>query len=242
MKGQYNIPNTQRRIVRVWAVIFILMVVAAFSPAFLGIGGMDGGFGITVMASFVAFTALLVVGIYHQRARQFDAILSGADRLASWPCSAAMWQHFVAADFNEERVTKRSLFFLVSAIAAVVGLLMFLLTGESLFLLIVAGLIAVLAIPATLVPVLRARRLQSSGPVVIIGRKGLIVGKMFHYWGHLGARLEDIDLERIDDLLIMRFHYSYPTRNGRQTETARVPVPDGMAAQLKNVVETLKTG
>lgn len=239
MNNQFKIPNTQKRIVRVWAVILVLMLAAAFSPSYLGINGMDGGYAITVVSSFIAFTALLVLGIFFQRAKQFDAILNGNDRLASWYCNTELWQRFVNEDFQAEATAKRSLFFYVSAIAAVVGLLMFLLTGEALFLLIIAGLIVVLAITATLVPVTRARRLRQSKPVVLIGRKGLIVGKIFHYWGHLGAVLDKTDVENIEGMTIISFQYSYPAFNGRQTEIARVPVPDGMEEVVDKIITQL---
>jgi len=237
---QFNIPNMQRRIVRVWTTILFLMIAAAFSPSYLGIKGMGGGYAISVVSSFLAFAALLVIGIYVQRAKQFDAILHGDNQLASWQCSASLWQHFVEEDFKAEAAAKRSLYFYVSAIAAVVGLLMFVLTSEALFLLIIVTIIAVLAIPATLVPIMRSRKLRHSGPTVIIGRKGLIVGRMFHYWGHLGARLESVDIEIVNELRVISVQYSYPGRNGRQTETARVPVPDDKEELAGRIVFELK--
>ncbi len=225
---EYRIVNTQRRVVRIWFAVFLLMLAAAISPSYLGIDGMDGGYAISVMAGFVAFMALLVVGIYMQRAKRFDEIAAGTDRIAAWQCDAALWQLFVSTDYQAEAQAKRSLFFYVSAISAVVGFVMFLLTQEALFLLIIAGLIALLAIVALLVPDLRRNKLKNSGPIVIIGHKGLIVGKMFHYWSHFGARLESVELHNSDHLKILSFNYTYPSRHGRQTETARVPVPENM--------------
>lgn len=236
---EYRIVNTQRRVVRIWFAVFLLMLAAAFSPSFLGIDGMKGGYAISVMAGFVAFTALLVVAIYMQRAKRFDEIAAGTDRIAAWQCDGELWQQFVSADYQAEARAKRSLFFYVSAISAVVGLVMFLLTHEALFLLIIAGLIALLAVVALLAPVLRRNKLKNSGPLVIIGHKGLIVGKMFHYWSHFGARLERVELQDSDHLKILSFTYTHPSRHGRQTEIARVPVPESMLEQALKIIKML---
>jgi ABC-type multidrug transport system fused ATPase/permease subunit len=147
---------------------------------------------------------------------------------------------FVAADFEDEKKAKKNLFIMVAVIAAIVGVLMTIVLQSLLIVLIIIGIMVVVAIPAFLVPVFRYRKLKSSEAEALIAENGVIVGKMFHLWVKLGARLDGVSLNTAEEPDIIEFNYSMPTRNGRQEEVARVPVPFGKLEEATRIVEHFK--
>jgi hypothetical protein len=84
---------------------------------------------------------------------------------------------------------------------------------------------------------MRYKKLLKSEPEAIIAKNGLIVGKMFHLWVKLGARLDGVLLNTEEFPPLLEFRYSMPTRNGRQEEVARVPVPAGKNEEASRVTE-----
>lgn len=223
----YRIPNSQRRIVNLWLFLFALFVFCVFLPSLIGMDGFEGGFFISFLAGFAAIMSIVVILIYRSRAKQLDKILSGEGRIAVWRYSSDEWMRFVSRDFEEDKKMKRMLFFLISGIAVVVGILLIINFQDLLFIPIILGIIAIVAIPAFLAPHFRYRKLQKSEAAVLIAENGLIVGKMFHLWVKLGAQLDQVVINSEEEPVLIEFTYSMPTRNGRDVQVARVPIPKG---------------
>jgi hypothetical protein len=234
------IQNTQQRIVNLWYIITVVFLAWVFLPSLLGIDGMDGGFGISFIAGFMVMVGVIVIVIYRSRAKQLEKILTGEGQIALWRYSPNEWMRFVAADFEDEKKAKKNLFIMVAVIAAIVGVLMTIVLQSLLIVLIIIGIMVVVAIPAFLVPVFRYRKLKSSEAEALIAENGVIVGKMFHLWVKLGARLDGVSLNTAEEPDIIEFNYSMPTRNGRQEEVARVPVPFGKLEEATRIVEHFK--
>ena len=235
----FVMKNSQRRIVRLWIVLMFVFIFLIFLPSIIGLDGMDGGFALGFVSFFMVIMSLVVILIYRSRAKQLDRILAGEGRLAVWKYAPDEWERFINIDFEEEKKAKKFLFFLISGICVVVGIILLLVVKDILIFFISLAIIPVVAIPAFLAPRARYSKLKNSEAKVLISEKGVIVGRMFHLWVKLGARLDQVVLVTNEYPPILEFHYSMPTRNGRQEEVARVPVPAGKMDEAERVGEYL---
>ena len=223
----FTMKNSQRRIVNLWIILMFVFIFLIFLPSIISLDGMDGGFAIGFVSFFMVITSIVVILIYRSRAKQLDNILAGEGRIAVWKYSPEEWERFCEIDFDEERKAKKFLFILVSVICVIVGIILWIAMEDILIMFISLGIIPVVAVPAFLAPRMRYKKLKTSEGKALISEKGVIVGKMFHLWVKLGARLDQVILVTDEQPPILEFHYSMPTRNGRQDEVARVPVPNG---------------
>ena len=231
------IHNTQRRIVNQWYIITLVFLVCIFLPSAMGIDGMDGGYGISFLAGFMVMVGLIVIVVYRARAKQMDKILKGEGRLALWRYTPEEWMRFVAADYLDEKKSKKNLYIMLVVIGLIVGIMMTVVLQSPVILIAVAGIFAITAIPAFLVPRMRFRKLRHSEAEALIAENGVIVGKMFHLWVKLGAHLDKVSINQEDDPAVMEFAYSMPTRTGIQEEVARVPIPKGKMEEAIMIVK-----
>lgn len=230
------ISNTQRRIVNQWYIITLVFLIAIFLPSQIGIDGEDGGFAISFFAGFMVMVGIIIIFVYRSRAKQLDKILSGENRIALWKYSPEEWIRFVEADHEADKKLKRNLFYTIAVISIIVGILLTAVNKEPIFMVIIAGIILIVAIPALWAPQYRFNKMKNSEAEVLISEKGLIIGKIFHLWIGLGASLDSVSLSTDTDPAIIIFHYSMPTRTGRQIEEARVPVPWGKYDEAVKIV------
>lgn len=233
---EFSMKNSQRRIVNLWLILMALFVFCMFVPSIIGLDGFDGGFAMSFGAGFMVIVSLIVIFIYRSRAKQLDKILSGEGRIAVWRYSHDEWVRFIAADFQDEKKSKKMLFFVIAGIAIIVGILLMISLKDPLALLIALGIIPIVAIPAFWAPRYRFNKLKNSEPKVLIAEKGVIVGKMFHLWVSLGATLDEVVINTEENPNLLEFTYSMPTRTGRQVEVARVPVPKGKMEEATHIV------
>lgn len=234
---EFSMKNSQRRIVNLWLILMAVFLFCMFLPSIIGLDGFDGGFALSFAAGFMVIMSIIVIMIYRSRAKQLDNILAGEGRIAVWKYTPAEWVSFITIDFEEEKKTKKFLFYLVSAISVIVGIILLIVVQDPLILLISLGVIPLVAVPAFLAPRMRYKKLQNSESKALISEKGVIVGKMFHLWVKLGARLDQVVLVTDEQPPILEFHYSIPTRNGRQESVARVPVPSGKTEEAIKIGE-----
>ncbi len=237
----FRMPNTQRRIVKLWYLISLVFLLCVFIPSIIGLDGMNGGFAMSFMAGFMVIVGLIVILVYRARARQLDKILEGEGRIALWQYTPEEWIRFVTKDFEEEKKLKLMLFFLVAGVSVVIGILLTINSGDPVFIPIILGIIVIVAIPALWAPRYRFRKLQHSEAKVLIAEKGIIIGKMFHLWVQMGAQLDSVVIDMENDPKLIEFTYSMPTRTGRQEEVARVPVPKGNLEEAMRIVEHFNT-
>jgi membrane protein YdbS with pleckstrin-like domain len=231
----FTMKNSQRRIVNLWWILLVVFLFLVFLPSIIGLDGFDGGFAMSFIAGFMVIMSIVVILIYRSRAKQLDSILAGEGRIAVWKYSPEEWERFIAIDFEEEKKAKNFLFKLVSVICVIVGIILWIVIEDVLIMFISLGIIPVVAIPAFLAPRMRYKKLKNSEGKALISENGVIVGKMFHLWVKLGARLDQVLLVTDEQPPILEFHYSMPTRTGRQEEVARVPVPYGQMEEAEQI-------
>lgn len=233
--SEFTMKNSQRRIVNLWIILLFVFIFLIFLPSIIGLDGMDGGFAISFISVFLVISSLIVILIYRSRAKQLDSILAGEGRIAVWKYSPEEWERFTTIDFVEEKKAKNFLFKLVSVICVIVGIILWIVIQDVLIMFISLCIIPVVAIPAFLAPRMRYKKLKNSEGKALISEKGVIVGKMFHLWVKLGARLDQVVLVTDEQPPILEFHYSMPKRTGRQVEVARVPVPYGKMEEAEQI-------
>lgn len=231
----FNMKNSQRRIVNLWWIFLVVFLFLVFLPSTIGLDGFDGGFAMSFIAGFMVIMSLIVILIYRSRAHQLDKILSGEGRIAVWKYMPEEWNRFVTLDFEEEKKSKKFLFILISVISIVIGIILWIALEDILVFFISLGIIPMVAIPAYLAPRMRYNKLKNSEAKALIANNGVIIGKMFHLWVKLGARLDQVVLVTDENPPILEFHYSMPTRTGRQEETARIPVPYGKMDEASRI-------
>ena len=235
------IKNTQRGIVNTWYFITLIAFIGIFVPSWIGMDGMNGGFGISFLAGFAVLIGLIVIFMYRSRAKQMDKILSGEGRIACWTYLPEEWYRFTGVDFEADKKIKAQIFLLIVAVSIVVAIILMIVIRDPLILLIIAGLIVFISIPAYWAPRYRSNKLKNSNAVVLISEHGVLVGKMFHLWVGMGARLDQVGLNTESDPKIIEFSYSMPARYGRQTEIARVPVPAFKTDEALAIVEHFRS-
>jgi hypothetical protein len=233
----FSMKNSQRRIVNLWLILMAVFMFCFFLPSIVGLDGFDGGFAMSFTAGFMVIMSLVVIFIYRSRARQLNKILKGEGRITVWQYSQDEWIRFIAADFEDEKKSKKTLFFVVAVIAVVVGILLMISLKDVLALFIALGIIPIVAIPAFWAPRARFNKLKNSEPKALIAEKGVIVGKMFHLWVNLGASLDEVKINSEAEPDMIEFTYSMPTRNGRDVQVARVPVPKGKTEEAIKIAD-----
>ncbi len=234
--AEFTLKNSQRRVVYIWLCLMVGFVFSVFLPTLIGLDGFNGGFALSFFAAFMVIISLVVILIYHSRANMLDRILHGEGKIAVWHYAQEEWNRFVSKDYEEDKKLKTKLFLLIAGISVIIGCVLAAAYRSLLFAPIILALIAVVAIPAILAPRYRHHKLLRAPAQVLIAENGVIIGTMFHLWVKLGARLDEVTLKTEPETSLIEFRYSIPTRNGRQEEIARVPVPYGKTEEAARIV------
>ena len=204
------------------------LVATCFVPALVKLDGMKGGFALILVAGFGAFAALLTALILLASARRLDRLLRGEALFARWVYPPEQWRRFVEAEHGVESAEKRALFLFVAGIVVVVTALFVLAVRDVAALQVAAGmlvLVGVLWLVVTVGPGARHRRLLRAAPEVWIGPEGILAGETYHDFAMAFGRIDAVRLRDVEGTLLLEVDASYPSRTGRSTATARVPVP-----------------
>lgn len=218
----------------------LLMIAGAVIVAYSDIDGMRAGFAIIFALGFLAIIGLIVALVYRPRAKAFDKLVSGMHPLAHWTYSAAEWETFIKEDLAEAKSISKSLWKLVVVISLVIGIGLWLWSGDPLFMLIIGGLIVLVSIVAWLAPRIRNRAVKKGNQEVYISDSSVLVGGAFQTWTQLGARLAAAEIDTEKAIPILRIRFFYPTLQGPQEEIIRVPVPAGKTEEAQKVTAILQ--
>ncbi len=230
--------NPERRNYTIWLALAGAAVFLFFLPWVVGLDGMKGGYALQfVSAALVLPMGLAGAFLTRKRARLYDRILAEEGLLARWTPPPMEWRLFCEAELRRERAEKQFLFLLIAGFAVFFSGLFSLLDRKAAPFLLwgAAGFVAFMAVMAVLSVWLPHRRRARSDGETRIHREGLITAGTLHAWTGVGTRLEAVEMEREEEGLLLAFTYSFPTRNGRETRTARVPVPPGKEEEAEAV-------
>lgn len=222
-----------------WVFLTILFLAACFVPGLANIDGMDGGFAIITICGMLVISGLITLAFYIPRARRLDKMLNEDNFLAAWLLSGSEWKAYLDMDLSADKRISKSTFILISVISLVIGIVLSVAFKDFLFMIIIAGLIAFLSLPAFTFPLLRIRRKRKSPPLVMIGENALYVGGSFSNWGSMGASLNGSALDISTNPAILTFTVVYPSRTGMSEDQVRVPVPTSKLSEVPALVAKL---
>ena len=232
--------NPQRTVFRVWLAVTAVAAAGIVLPSALGMDGMQGGYAWAVLSGFVALVGLVTLVFYAKRARTYDAILHAPRPLLDWTVPDGVWRAFLREEYAEDRRAMRGLFGILLAVALVVGAaLLVALPEKGIVLAILAGLLVLTGCVSRLAPWMRYRRNRGARGVVRLAGEGILVGRAFHAWNSGGARLESVAAPPGSPARLA-LSYSFPTRQGRETWTVRVPVPPGCEEEAARAARELQ--
>lgn len=231
-----NYYNPQQ-VVAIWSfAISLISLFALISVFMFEIDISRGGGAILLIGLLLFLTSLIVMLMYLSRTANFDKIYNCTNYLAKWNYNEIIWNNFIETDFREKVSANKVTYSMILGIFILITFVIMLAdfnAVKTMFPFFI-GFFIILFLIAILVPKLSAYRLKKSSPVCIITKDGLILGKQFHNWTKFGARIENVDINK-DEQLLLLITYSYPARYGRQSYTIRVPIPPGENEKAEEV-------
>jgi hypothetical protein len=202
-----------------------------------------GGIGIPV--------CLWLIWIYRRYARRAADIVSGANCIARWSCSAEEWDRYLMVLIQRSKKNQRVILIILGITALilipVVSFALFATTppGKMMVVLIVVGILfGFLALmfficwfAIVYLPVKMVRHPGSRD--VFIGSGGAVSAGKFYSWQMMGGVIKSVRYEPADPGTLL-FHWSQPglAANGGAMELeAIVPVPRANEADARRVIE-----
>jgi hypothetical protein len=212
-----------------------------FVPGWLGIEGINGGFAISFASIFGVIIGLIVVFVYNGLASRLDRILGGEGVLVRWSYTPELWREYTEKEYGMEKAEAVPKFYMVSAIALVVGVLFYVIDpegglfvlGAMVVLIVIIGLVAWAS--SRYVRGLNARGVGDA----VIARNGVVLDGRFYYWGYFGTRLNKVSLRDEKGLMLLHFVTWSPSLTFGQSWDIRVPVPSGEEAKAKEIESEL---
>jgi hypothetical protein len=223
-------------------------------PSLVEMDMMNGGYALRFVGLFVILCGLVVWWFYHAREATLSRIFSGRGLLAHWVYDPQQVGQHAAAELHEYWQRNRSLFIITTVLIVVIGVpvLVIPLISEGMLsdsdgigLIIVAlyfALIPLLGLVAYLTPRMAYRRALADGANVYVAEDGVFVGGALHTWRQPLSHLRQVTLERRGERTALRFDIRYFTKLGTfhyETQTLRVPVPDGQEEKAEEIVRRL---
>jgi hypothetical protein len=188
----------------------------------------------------MALSAFVSVFFFRARRKGRETLTSPtAKLLAHWTYSPGEWAAFVGEDFEREQKIKWGLFRIVASFCLIIGGIFWVLDpakgGPWVFGVMLS---LVLVITGVIVIGTRVSKKSRSGmaPEVRIADNGLLLGAELHLWKGWSARLEGCDMVE-GQPPCLEFVYSTPAKNGRQTNSVRVPAPQGRDQEVLKLVD-----
>ena len=235
-----HISNKPRKVVRNAFIITVLMIAGAIITGYSNLDGMEGGFALIILFSFLALIAFITALVYVPRAREFHKLVQELHPLAHWTYTQQEWDAFIKEDLKETISVNKKMLRLIIIISVVVCAILLLIYRDNLFILIIAGLILLLTLVAFIAPIIRRNILRKGIHEAYIGSQAAYVGGTFQTWNHLGARLSNIKINSEAVIPILQIAIEFPTLQGMQQSIFRIPVPAGKMDDGKKIAETLQ--
>jgi hypothetical protein len=232
--------NLPRRSIIISGGVLLLGLITFFVPALIGWDGTEAGVALSALGIFVAILGVIAILLSTRLARALENVVKEENILAHWKYTPQEWQSYADQEHRDDKEDRKGIFILVSVIAIVAGLALWLIVrnGALAIILIVLGIIAVAGLSTLLSAQAAFRQNKKEQGEVIISLDGVYVNRQTHIWKGIGTRLESATFEdRVKGSPRLVFEYSAASRGGRDFYTARVPVPLGQEARAKKILE-----
>ncbi|MCX5997464.1 MAG: hypothetical protein NTV42_07680, partial [Chloroflexi bacterium] len=182
---------------------------------------------------------IIVIIIYSGRARLLNSILNDKGVLAHWKYNPDEWKTYTEKEYKEEKAMKKGLFFMISGIALLAGIIFFLVDhkGGIWVLLAMVILVGIIAFTAWFTSWYNYRQNKKYLGETYITENAIYINRQLHMWRGLGARLDSVNLTAGKSQRLLRFVYSAPTRTGMQEYQVNVPVPTGREGEAEKILK-----
>jgi hypothetical protein len=236
-----KIPKNSYKItVIILSVLTLIFLVMIFFPSIAGIDMMRYGFGISLIAGFLALIFIITLAVYSRMVIRFNKLFSEKNILAHWTYGKNEWQDYISKEFKKQKAEKWTLFILTTVIIFVIGVIFNIIHKDAWIIITIVFLciIALLAIFALLVPRIQYNKFRKNpSPEVYIGLNGIYLTGEFHLWNFLSSRFAGANLDEKELLVIIQ--YSYVTRTGINYTNVRIPVSQSNIEEAKTAVQKL---
>jgi hypothetical protein len=240
MNSNVKIVNKPARMYRnsfIVCALLIMIVVIIWNSS---IDGKGGKYALVFILGFAALSALITALMFIPRAREFDRLVSELKPLAHWKYTLKEWESFLKESKKEMLTVNKATLRWASGIAGVVGLILLIASHDSLFLVIIGGIILMMASAAFLGPLIQTALMRNEGREAYIGNGSAYIGGSFYIWTQAGAKLTGAGIYTEDTPIpMLHIIYEFPTIRAFQQEIIRIPVPGGKMTEAEKVVEEL---
>jgi hypothetical protein len=231
--------NPPRLTALIWGGIMVIGLFVIFLPGIVGMDGFNGGFALSFLGTFIAMVGLIALVIYIRMAVILDRITTKENVLAYWKYTPEEWKQYTEQEHKDDTLGRRNLFFMVAIISLFVGIVFWLVVRDHplVIICIVLGIIAITGITAWASGLANYRNNKRNLGEVYIALDGAYLNRQVHIWKGIGNKLEDIIYDEISQAQPrIIIDYSSPSRNGRDSYSARMPEPPGQEEQAQRIV------
>jgi len=234
------IKNTKRRTANRALIFIAIGLFMMFGPMNLGwIRGIDGGFALAVFGLMFAIIFFITWIIYLKLARRQDSIVSGKNLVVHWKYTLEEWQKYTENEHKTDAQGKKFLFYLISIIALIVGIIFIIIDPKSgiFVMLVMLGVILIIALTAFLSVRYTYHQNKKHLGEAFISKDGVFLNKQLHVWGIISTHLDSVVL--FSDTIPPEIEFSYTERmsNTKNSHSVRVPIPKGQEVAAIHVVE-----
>jgi hypothetical protein len=242
--------NPQRKVAIFWACVAIVGLALAVLPWDMMSGsGNSSDWGPPI--SFLSIVLLLVPGTiasiyYFRRANKLQDLLDGKELLIHWTYPETEYKAFAKQDFKRDLKEKRPGVILVLSLAVAIGIMISIMSGETGFLVIMAGIMIFLIVFLLILSLLRFRRHWLHGGETFIGRSAVYLKGAFYKWNTSSTKLHSVasgskeGKPYIELDLRVKQYKRYGGSHYVQQEV-RVPIPSGREEIAPSVIKYLET-
>jgi hypothetical protein len=222
----------------VWWIVTAISLLGIFITLLVDTDISSGGVLIVVTCILLAITGVIIAIIYSIRAEKLGRILRGDNLLVHWTYAPDEWQQYAEEEYTRQRASNKTLFIIITIVTTVCGF------GYWIFnpsiaqwaLIVMAGVIALTGFIAWFTPFYNHRQNKNNQGQAFFTNHAVYINRQLHDFTGLGSNLEKTEIKG-DQQQFIEFTYSAPTRSGRQTYQARIPVPQGKEVEARDLVD-----
>ena len=242
MERRSSIVNKPRKVYIRALIICATIIIASIVIGNSNMDGMDGKYPLIFLLGFASIVAFITAMIFIPRAREFDRLMSDLKPLAHWQYTNEEWDNFLGESKKEMLSVNKATLRLATIIAAVVGIILIIASRDSLFMVIIAGIILIMAAAAYLGPLIQTSLMKREVKEAFIGQKSAYIGGSFHTWSQKRSKLTGAGIYTEETPVpILHISYEFPNLRRFQHEMIRIPVPAGKMEEAEKIVlELLK--
>lgn len=238
-----GIPNPNRKLVLVFAVVGVIGIILTTAGALNGIDGW-GLYGM-VFGGIAALLGVLMVPILHSTGKKqiktIEALMRGENLLAHWQFDRSEWEKYTESEYARGlKIARTGLMWGMGITLLIVLFVVWI--SEAPTLLGVAGLFGIIGGLVALVGALlwfdakaaHSRNLAGVGEVYI-GPAYIYFAGRFYTWEDRRARLTKVAFEQ-GDPCVVEFGWEYGSGDNSSAQSVRVPVPRGREPEAEHLV------